>query len=225
MATATVNVSGQKVIQVLLTASLTNLTLTDALDQQVVTIEFQQNGTGGFTVASSSIPSLVYPALAANAVSSQTFQYTALTNTWSSVPGIGAPGAPQIVGAVNASSGFAVFNTAAAVTLAPAGAPAGIYRLTAQLAITTTFVTNTAVKMAFGWTDAQQATTLTLTGGALTAGTYLPATAGGTITALVNTSQTFYSTGVAAITFTPGVTGSAATAGVAQVSVVLERLA
>ena len=59
MATATINVSGQKVVQVLLTANLTNLTLTDALDQQIVYLEFQQNGTGGFTVASTQIPQLV----------------------------------------------------------------------------------------------------------------------------------------------------------------------
>src|ERR1700691_3567178 len=102
MATATINVSGEKVVQVLLTANLTNLTLTDALDQQIVYLEFQQNGTGGWTVASTQIPSLVSPASAAGAVSTQAFQYTALTNTWSSVPNIGAPGAPQTVAAINA---------------------------------------------------------------------------------------------------------------------------
>lgn len=225
MATATIDVSGQKVVQLVLTANLTNITLTDALDQQVVTLEFIQNGTGGFTAASSSIPSLVNPNLTANTVSSQTFQYTAFNNTWNSVPGVGAPGVPQIVAAVNANSAFGVFNTAAAVTLAPAGAPAGIYRLTAQLVITTSFVTNTEVVMAFGWTDADQASTLTLTTAAKTAGTYLPATAGGAITALVPNSQTFYSTGATAITYTPSVTGTAATAGAAQVSIVLERLA
>ena len=134
-------------------------------------------------------------------------------------------GVPTVVGAVSGNFAYGVFNTATAVNLAPATAPAGIYRLSFQLIITTSFVTNTEVTMAFGWTDADQASTLTLTTAAKTAGTYLPATSGGTITAATLSSILFNSAGTAAITYTPGVTGSAATAGAAQVSVVLERLA
>jgi hypothetical protein len=134
-------------------------------------------------------------------------------------------GAPVIAYGYNAAVGFGVFNTAAAVTMvAAATANAGIYRLSYQLIITTSFVTNTELTLAFGWTDADQATTLTLTTAAKTAGAYLPATSGGTITASTLQTSIFSSTGAAAITWTPNVTGSAATAGVAQVSIVLERL-
>lgn len=122
-------------------------------------------------------------------------------------------GQPGIVYAVSLTAqGFAVFNTAAAVTMAAATAPAGTYRFSMYLDITTTFVTNTAVTMALGWTDDDQAQTSTTTGGALTAGTILQAT------------YTFRSNGTAVITYTPAKTGSAATAGAAAFSVVLERL-
>lgn len=120
---------------------------------------------------------------------------------------------PGIVSSINlATQGFAVWNTAAAVNLAAATAPVGTYRLTMYLTITTTFVTNTAVVATFGWTDDQGARTLVITGGALTAGTTMVA------------SQLIRSAGTAAITYTPSVTGSAATAGAASVSAVLERL-
>ena len=86
MATLSVNVSGQRIVPIPLSANLTALTLTDALDGQVVTLQFQQNSTGGFTVASTQLNGLKQPASAANAVSSQSFQYTALTNSWAAVP-------------------------------------------------------------------------------------------------------------------------------------------
>lgn len=134
-------------------------------------------------------------------------------------------GGPVIVYGYNVALGFAAFNAAAATTMvAAATANAGIYRLSYQLIITTSFVTNTELTLAFGWTDADQATTLTLTTAAKTAGAYLPATSGGTITASTLQTSIFSSTGAAAITWTPNVTGSPATAGVAQVSIVLERL-
>lgn len=130
-----------------------------------------------------------------------------------------------IVATVNGSFGYVYFNSAGVVNLVPAGtAYAGVYSLTVQMVITTSFVTNTEVALAFGWTDPDQASTLTLTTAAKTAGTYLPATAGGSITALVNNSQIFSSTGATAITFTPSVTGTAATAGAAWLVIVLERL-
>jgi hypothetical protein len=131
---------------------------------------------------------------------------------------------PGIVASIVGSFPYTYFNSAAQVILVPAGAGAGLYELNVQMVITTSFVTNTEVVLTFGWTDADQASSLALTTAAKTAGTYLPATAGGSITALVNNAMIFYSTGVAAITFTPSVSGTAATAGVAQVNIVLERL-
>ena len=131
-----------------------------------------------------------------------------------------------IVALISGSFPFSYFNSAAVVTLVPALASlAGLYRLTVAMVITTSFVTNTEITLAFGWTDADQATVLTMTTAAKTAGNYLPATSGGAISAMVSNDQIFYSTGAAAITFTPNVTGSAATAGVAQLNIILERLA
>jgi hypothetical protein len=108
--------------------------------------------------------------------------------------------------------GFAVFNTGAAVSLLPAGAPAGTYRISFYVVITTLFVTNTAIVMTVGWTDDGAAQTLAVTGGALTVGTTLIG------------SQLIRSTGSAAITWTPTKTGSAASAGAAAISVTLERI-
>lgn len=122
-------------------------------------------------------------------------------------------GQPAILYATSLTAqAFGVFNTAAAVTMLAASAPAGTYRVSIYLVITTTFVTNTAVTMSIGFTDDDQAQTVTTTGGALTAGTILQNT------------YTFRSNGTAAITYTPSKTGSAATAGAAAFSVVLERL-
>jgi hypothetical protein len=228
MAAQTNNVSGVAAIRLILAVATTQLFLSGAADGQSLTLILQQDATGGRLVTSGNIPGI--GSLDSTALSDTIYSlvYDANFNQWnvqSVTFGNANISQAQIVAAVNTNSGFAVFNAATPVTLVPAGAPAGIYRLTAQLVITTSFVTNTEVVMAFGWTDADQATTLTLTTAAKTAGTYLPATAGGTITALVPNSQTFYSTGAAAITYTPSVTGTAATAGAAQVSIVVERLA
>lgn len=121
-------------------------------------------------------------------------------------------GSPVVVAAVSASLGFAVFNTAAAVNLLPATAPAGTYRVSLYMVTTTTFVTNTEEVITFGWTDDDQAQTLAFTTGALTAGTTLVG------------SQLIRSAGTAAITYTPSKTGTAATAGVNALSIVVERL-
>lgn len=216
----TVNVSGQKLIQLLLTANIAGLVLSGALDQQQVTIEFTQNSTGGWTVSSTQIPALQQPNPAANATSSQTVQYTAATNTWAAVPGTAVGGAPQIVFQQNGSLGFAIFNSAAAVTMVPAGAPAGIYRITLFGVVTTTFTTGTAFVFTFGYTDDDQAETVVYTGAALTAGTKIPP-----VSSTVSNSITIRSTGVAAITYTPSGTGSAFAAGVMAVGIVVERLA
>ena len=123
-------------------------------------------------------------------------------------------GIPPILAIANLSAqGFAVFNTSAAVNLLPAAAPAGTYRASIYLVLTTTFVTNTTVNISLGFTDDNGAQTpVAVTTSTLTAGT------------AVQVSYTFRSTGATAITYKPGVTGSAATAGAAAFSVVLERL-
>lgn len=113
---------------------------------------------------------------------------------------------------VATAQAFGVFNTGAAINLLPSTAPAGTYRVSFYIVITTTFVTNTAVTGAFGWTDDNGAQTLTVTGGALTAGTTLLA------------SQLIRSSGSAAVTFTPAKTGSSASAGAAAWSVIVERV-
>lgn len=123
-------------------------------------------------------------------------------------------GVPPILAIANLSTqGFAVFNTSAAVNLLPAAAPAGTYRASIYLVLTTTFVTNTTVNIALGFTDDNGAQApVTVSTSTLTAGT------------AVQISYTFRSTGATAITYKPGVTGPAATAGAASFSVVLERL-
>ena len=113
---------------------------------------------------------------------------------------------------LSASLGFAVFNAAAAVNMLPTTVPTGTYRVSLYLVTTTTFVTNTEEKITFGWTDDDQAQTLTFTTSAVTAGT-----------TLVGSQLIRVVTGTA-VTYTPAVTGSNATAGVNAVSIVVERL-
>jgi len=120
---------------------------------------------------------------------------------------------------LSASLGFAVFNTAAAVNMLPATAPTGTYRITLYGVITTTFVTNTQDTITFGWTDDQGARTVVYTTAAITAGTLLPP-----VSSTISNSITVRSNGTAAITYTPNVTGSAATAGVMAVSILVERV-
>jgi len=121
-------------------------------------------------------------------------------------------GNPLITAAVSASLGFAVFNAAVAVTLVPTTAATGTYRISLYGVTTTTFVTNTEETITFGWTDDQGARTLVLTTGALTAGTTLIG------------DQLIRSVTGNAVTYTPNVTGSAATAGAMAVSILVEQL-
>jgi hypothetical protein len=127
MATLTVDVSGQSLVVIPLSANISALTLTGALDGQMVTLEFQQNSTGGYTVASAQIPGLVNPASGANAVSSQSFRYTALNNTWAPVPTPGGAAATYTAaGAIAIQSGLILIGgaSAQAYTLAaPASGP------------------------------------------------------------------------------------------------------
>lgn len=125
MATLSVNVSGQKIVPIPLSANLTALTLTDAFDGQVVTLAFQQNSTGGYTVASTQLNGLRQPSGTANAVSYQSFQYAALSNSWSAVPNpAGVAAAYSAAGAVAIADGI--------VTLA--GASAQAYTLATPVA-------------------------------------------------------------------------------------------
>jgi hypothetical protein len=127
MATLSINVSGQKIVPVPLSANLTNLTLTDALDGQVVTLEFQQNSTGGFTVASTSINGLRQPASGANAVSQQNVQYTALTNSWNAVPAPASAVAQALVasGAAALLGGVTTLGSSGAIAITLAQPVAG----------------------------------------------------------------------------------------------------
>lgn len=121
-------------------------------------------------------------------------------------------GQSAIVYSLKASLGFAVFNTAAAVNMLPTTVPTGTYRISLYLVTTTTFVTNTEEVITFGWNDASGAQTLAFTTGALTAGT-----------TLVGSQLIGVVTGTA-VTYTPSKTGSAATAGVNQLNIVVERV-
>lgn len=127
---------------------------------------------------------------------------------------LGGQGLSPEVAAVNlATQGFAVFNSATPVTLVAAAAGnAGTYRVTVIEIVTTTFVTNTTTNITIGYTDDAAAQTIVVSPAALTAGSE------------ATTNSVFRSTGAAAITYTPKVTGTAATAGAASFSVVVERL-
>lgn len=129
------------------------------------------------------------------------------------IVGGNGPAVPAVSQTNLAAQGFAVFNSATPVTLVAAAAGnAGTYRISVIEIVTTTFVTNTTTNITIGWTDDSAAQTLVVSPAALTAGSEAQAT------------QVIRSTGAAAITYTPKVTGTAATAGVASFSVIVERL-
>lgn len=114
-----------------------------------------------------------------------------------------------VAASVNAALAFGSFGTA--VTLLPAGAPAGVYEANIYAVVTTTIVTATTWLFVFGFTDDKQAQTPTVsTSSTLTAGT---AQFG---------AYTFRSTGATAITFTP--TATSISAGVISYSVTLQRV-
>lgn len=118
-----------------------------------------------------------------------------------------------LASSVNSALGFAAFNAAVAITLLPSTTPAGLYSASIYAVVTTTFVTNTTWNFTLGFTDdAQAQTPLIVTSATLTAGT------------AVSNDYIFRSNGTAAITIKPGVTGSAATAGVAAYSITIQRL-
>lgn len=120
-----------------------------------------------------------------------------------------------MVALVNTTAiGFAAFNSAAAVTLLPATAPAGTYLANLYAVLTTAFATNTNWVITLGYTDDYQAQTNALVSSStLTIGTY------------VSASCTFRSNGTAAVTYTPSKTGSSATTGVVALTLAIQRIA
>jgi len=113
----------------------------------------------------------------------------------------------------NPGLGFAAFNSAAAVTLLPAGFPAGTYECNIYAVLTTAFATNTTWNFSLGFTDdATAQTPIVLTSSTLT------------INTAVSAYYVFRSTGATALTYTPGKTGSAATTGVVAFSLTIQRL-
>lgn len=110
-------------------------------------------------------------------------------------------------------TGFAVFNTGAAVTLLPAGHPAGFYEVNLYAVLTTAFATNTTWNFKLGFTDDGTAQSpIFATSSTLTINTALFA------------AYSFRSTGATALTYTPGITGSNATTGVVAFSLAVQRL-
>ena len=98
-----------------------------------------------------------------------------------------------------------------AITLLPAGHPAGTYRITIYGVVTTTITTATSWLFTLAFTDDKQAQTPTVTtSSTMTAGTAQTGT------------QTIRSTGATALTYTP--TAASAGAGVVAYSVVVERV-
>jgi hypothetical protein len=108
MATFTANVQGQYVIPISLSANLTDITLSGAEDAQQILVEFQQDGTGGWMVASSSIPSLQQPSSVANTNSFQSFVWNSVAGQWQSLvtsaPG-GVTSLNSLTGALNVIAG------------------------------------------------------------------------------------------------------------------------
>jgi hypothetical protein len=131
----------------------------------------------------------------------------ALNSAFSSTAGVvGTPVNATAVPFGNYTTGGTV------VTLVPAGAAAGTYRVNIFAVVTTTFVTATTVGHTIGWTDDQGAHTQANALSALTAGTFQ------TVSTIVR------STGAAAITVTEIATVASATAGAMALSAFVERL-
>ena len=117
-----------------------------------------------------------------------------------------------IVYILDASLGFAAFNSAVAVNMMPTTLLTGTYRISLYAVLKTAFATNTDWGYTFGWTDDYQAETWTVESGTLTIGTTQVG------------SQLIRAVTGTAVTYTPIVTGSNATTGVAATSIVVEKL-
>ena len=119
MATFTANVQGTYIVPIPLSANLTNITLNGALDGQQVVLEFQQNGTGGWTVASSTITGLQQPVATASTNSFQLFIYNSGLSEWQAFGGGGGGGAG--VSSLNSLTGALTAAAGSGITITPSG--------------------------------------------------------------------------------------------------------
>lgn len=124
MATFTANVQGVYIVPIPLSANLTNITLTGALDGQQVILEFQQNATGGWTVASSSITGLQQPVVTPNVNSFQVFIYNLGLSEWQEISGGGGGGGG--VTSLNTLTGALVLTPTTGISITPSGLDIGI---------------------------------------------------------------------------------------------------
>jgi hypothetical protein len=218
MAAQTQGVSGVAAIRLILAAATTQLFLTGGVDGQILVLILQQDATGGRLVTSGNIPGIGVLDSAALSDTIYLLVYDANTNAWvvmSVATANDTISAPQIAGSfINTTAPFSDFTTAG-VSLLSLTLPAGTYRFSLNAIVTTTLSGNSvsAAGLTIGYTDA---------GGAETKTNALSAiTAGGNVSAV----YTFTSTGTAPITLTGVATTGNPTAGVVDVSAVLERIA
>jgi len=218
MAVQTTNVSGLAAIRIILSQATTQLFLTGAADLQVLTLCLQQDSTGGRLVTSGNIPGIGDLDETAGADTIYTLVYDAAFNEWAiqAVSNSGdAISSPQIVGSFINTTAPATDFTTAGVSLLSLTEPAGTYRVSINAIVTTTLSGNSvsAAGLTIGYTDANGAETKAEALSAIAAG--------GNVSAV----YTFTSTGAAPITITGTATTGNPTAGVVDVSVVVERIA
>jgi hypothetical protein len=134
------NVSGVKVLSLILTDN-TSIQLTGGVGGQELTLELNQDTTGGWTVSNGgNVPGLQQPNPTVKTRSTQQLLYDASTNTWNAAPNAvvaaGAQGPTTIAYgasgaglAINKNSGWTILNGAGVVaaTLAvPVAGPPGV---------------------------------------------------------------------------------------------------
>lgn len=112
------------------------------------------------------------------------------------------------------NTGFAVFNAATPITMLPSGHTAGLFRVDSYMVVNTPFSTCTSVSVAFGYTDNYNSAIVTQTLAALTAGSKFTS----------RNPINLFSSGTAAITYTPQQGGSACTAGAGSFYISMQRV-
>lgn len=206
--TITTNVSGISFLRLLLTDATSNtINFTNAVDGQRLTVTYQQTSTG--TLIGGNVNNIVPAPSASGSDVTQSYVYDSATNSWNP-----APTTPAVVAQLSSATlGFASFTTAG-VALASYALPAGTYRVSIYQDITTSFSGNSVsnVGITIGYTDDDQAQTVTNNIGAVSAGSK-----SSTVTIL-------RSTGAAPITLTGVAATGNPTAGNEAASVVIERL-